>query len=142
MIPEKAYKTPIQIRFNDLDALGHVNNATQITYLEIARVAYFEHLVNTPINWGKEGMILAKVIVDYKLPIRLHDKVTVHIWCSAIGNKSFDFTYALTKQTDNALVVLATATTVQVCFNYEENKSILIPSFWKEKLMGNLFPAF
>jgi acyl-CoA thioesterase FadM len=33
---------PIQVRFSDLDALGHVNNVTYFTYFEIARVKYLD----------------------------------------------------------------------------------------------------
>lgn len=142
LLPEQAYTCNIQLRYNDIDALGHVNNAMYVTYLEIARVNYFEHLMQTNISLDKEGIILARVAIDYKQPIVLGDALAVKIWCSKVGSKSFDLAYAIIKQTDVQSIVMATATTVQVCFDYKENKSILIPEKWKEKFTANLFPAF
>ena len=58
-------KTPVQIRFKDIDMMGHVNNANFITYFELARLTYFEALseVGVKIDWVTEGVILAKIIV-------------------------------------------------------------------------------
>ena len=57
------HKTPIQIRFKDIDKLGHVNNANHITYFELARVDYFEALAteNIKIDWINEGVIWLKL---------------------------------------------------------------------------------
>ncbi|MGZ4155828.1 MAG: acyl-CoA thioesterase, partial [Bacteroidia bacterium] len=86
------HKTPIQIRFKDIDKLGHVNNANHITYFELARVDYFDALAsdNIKIDWVNEGVILAKIEMEYKQPILLEDKVFVYTWVSRMGSKSFD----------------------------------------------------
>ena len=112
------HKTPIQVRFKDIDALGHVNNANHLSYIEHARVHYFNDAVGANINWSEEGIILAKAIIDYKMPILLNDKVFVYTRCSRTGNKSFDLEYMIVKEENGKEVVLATATTVMVCFNY------------------------
>ena len=54
------HKTSIEIRFVDVDAFGHVNNANYLTYLEIARVRYFDDIADWQYNWSKKGIILAK----------------------------------------------------------------------------------
>lgn len=128
------HKIPIQIRFKDIDLLGHVNNANHFTYLEYARVKYFDDVAGTEINWNEHGLILAKAVIDYKLPILLKDKVFVYTKCSRIGNKSFDLSYCIIKEEKGNEIILAEGSTVLVCYDYRTGKSIPVPQEWKEKL--------
>ncbi len=135
------HKTPIQIRFKDIDMLGHVNNANHFTYLEYARVKYFDEVAGTGINWNENGLILAKATLDYKLPVLLNDNVFVYTKCSRIGNKSFDLSYSMIKEDPSTSlrvtkeIILAEAMTVLVCFDYKKNQSVPIPDDWKTKLV-------
>lgn len=129
------HKTPIQIRFKDIDALGHVNNANHLSYLESARISYFMDVIGSNINWAQKGIILAKAILDYRNPIFLNDEIFVETKCSRIGNKSFDLSYSIVKMENEKIVVLLNATTVMVCFDYEIKQTIGIPEEWKEKIM-------
>ncbi|TAL63390.1 MAG: acyl-CoA thioesterase, partial [Bacteroidetes bacterium] len=94
------HKTPIQIRFKDMDTLHHVNNANHITYFELARVKYFDEVVDEEVDWSEQGVILAKIAVDYKAPIYFKDKLFVYTRCIRMGNKSFDLAYSLVKEKD------------------------------------------
>ena len=87
------HKTRIQIRFKDIDKLGHVNNANHITYLELSRVNYLSDVFKQLIDWSKEGIILVHIEVDYKSPIYLEDEVWVYSRVSKIGNSSYDMEY-------------------------------------------------
>ncbi|HEX8514774.1 MAG TPA: thioesterase family protein, partial [Bacteroidia bacterium] len=90
------HKTPIQIRFKDVDRLGHVNNANHITYFELARVDYFNAVMgDIRIDWDSESLILARMEMDYKQPILLDDKLSVYTWVSRIGSKSFDMSCSI-----------------------------------------------
>lgn len=132
---EFKHKTPIQIRFKDVDMMRHVNNANHFTYLEIARAKYFDDVVGEEVDWSKEGIILAKSTCDYKMPILFKDKVFVYTKCSRIGNKSFELSYAIIKDKNGKEIVLAEASTIQVCFDYEKRKNILMPDKWKKKIL-------
>src|SRR5690348_10070634 len=92
------HKTLMQIRFKDLDALNHVNNANHLTYFEMARIKYFDEVVNEKVNWLEKGVILARITVDYKIPIHFKDQVFVYTKCTRLGNKSFDFAYSIVKE--------------------------------------------
>ena len=59
----------IQIRYADLDALGHVNNSNYLTYFEIARVHYFNELLGKDWDWRNEGMILANSSLEFLKPL-------------------------------------------------------------------------
>jgi acyl-CoA thioester hydrolase len=137
-------KTPIQIRFKDIDRLGHVNNANHITYFELARVDYFNALAgsSTPltkpiiIDWDNEGVILAKIEMEYKQPILLDDKVFVYTWVSRIGNSSFDMSCTIVRIINGEETIAAKGLAVIVCFNYKTNQPIPIPESWKKRMMG------
>jgi acyl-CoA thioester hydrolase len=46
---------PIEVRFRDLDAMGHVNNAVYFTYFEHARLHYLRRLAEVPPRWSPWG---------------------------------------------------------------------------------------
>lgn len=129
------HKTSIQIRFKDIDKLGHVNNANHFTYFELARIQYFNDVVGRNIDWDKDGMILANAKIDYKLPIYLQDQVFVYTYCTNIGTKSFELSYDIVRIARNGTEeVLATGSTVLVCFDYSKNQTVPVPEDWKQKM--------
>ncbi len=83
------HKTPIQLRFKDGYIMGHVNNANHLTYIELARIKYFEDVVGSDASWSQQqGIILAHISIDYKQPLFVRDTVFVYTRCSKIGKKS------------------------------------------------------
>ncbi len=129
------HKTNVEIRFVDVDAFGHVNNANYLTYLEMARVKYFDEVADWQYNWSKQGIIVAKAEVDFIIPIRFKDEITVSTRCSRLGNKSFDLEYRIVRMFKDQEQLMADAVTVMVAFDYVEKKSIEIPAEWKEAIM-------
>ena len=128
------HKYKIQIRFKDVDSMGHVNNANHFTYFELARVHYFNEVVKETINWSKQGIILARMEIDYKMPILLNDDVWVYSRVSRLGTKSFEVEYIIIKIVSEREVPVAIGKSVQVCFDYETNITIPVPERWKEKV--------
>ena len=49
---------PVEVRLTDPDAMGHVNNARYLTYVEIARIAYYEQVVRRPLPLGDGNQVL------------------------------------------------------------------------------------
>lgn len=109
------FQHSISVRFRDLDALQHVNNAVTVTYLETARFAWWQGYLQTR-SFESEGFLIARIEVDYKKPILLTHDVRVEIQVTHVGTKSFHLAYrifdALTGDT------LATALTVQVMLDF------------------------
>lgn len=138
MTPFKS-KTKIQIRFKDIDKLGHVNNANHITYFELARLDYFNELTKNEIkiDWENEGIILAKIEMEYKQPIFLEDKVYVYTWVSKIGSRSFDMNCSIVREVNGVETEAANGVAIIVCFNYKTNKTIPIPEKWKSVMIGS-----
>jgi acyl-CoA thioester hydrolase len=82
----------LQVRWRDLDALEHVNNATLVSYLETARVEMWR-------RWRREQgpaivpFVVARLTVEYRAPIGMHDSVEIGLRVSRIGSTSFDYEY-------------------------------------------------
>ncbi len=122
------FKTDIQVRFADIDMLGHVNNANFISYIEQARIAFFNHHIPT-YDWTKAGIILARTEIDYIKPIHLKDSIEIQVTCSRVGTTSFDLSYKMYLK--NQAKLCAQATTVMVCYDYQKKVKTLIPEHFK-----------
>jgi len=135
-MPEKfKHSMRPEIRFVDVDVFGHVNNAHYLTYFEQARVKYFDDIVGWKYDWSKQGIILARVEINYVLPVLFRDEAVIMTRCSRIGNKSFDLEYRMIKSENGKEVLLADGMTVMVAFDYITNQSIPIPEEWKKLLL-------
>ena len=127
----------LQIRFRDLDALGHVNNAVYLSYLELCRVHYFNVLVGRDFDYNADGFLLARNEIDYRRPLLLNDEVCCKMWCEKIGNKSFVLAYEIF----NDKAVFVEAKSVMVAYNSNKHETQEInPKLRKglELLMRNL----
>ena len=95
---------------------------------------YFREVVGKDINWSLEGIILAKIIIDYKNPLLITDDVYVYTRCSRLGTKSFDLEYILVAQKNDDEQTIATGVSTIVCYNYEIKTSATIPDEWRKKM--------
>lgn len=85
---------PIEVRFSDLDAFGHVNNATYLTYLENARVAHYRQTVGLARPEDYKTVVV-RIEIDYKSPIWLDSPVVCHVGITELGRTSLVYEYRL-----------------------------------------------
>jgi len=125
----------IPVRFVDLDAMGHVNNAVYFTYMEEGRVAYFRKLF-PDVGAGDFDkhfpFILADIQCSFKSPLELNDIAVVSVSANEMGNKSFAFKYCLKDKASGREV--ATGRSVQVMFDYQSQKTYPIPDDIRNKI--------
>ncbi len=112
---------PIDVRYRDLDTLGHVNNAVYLSYLEVARVAYYQRLHQERQNLSF-GFVVANICIDYHRPLFLGEQIWVGIKVKRFGNKSFTFAYEIRESESGELV--ATAESVQVTVDEDGKHTI------------------
>jgi acyl-CoA thioester hydrolase len=117
------------VRFRDLDPMGHVNNAVFLTYIEQARVAFFAQ-VGAVTELGDMNMVVARVEIDFKAPVRLGQEVEISVRATRFGTKSFDFEYVVRVDGE----VVAEAKSVQVAYDYERGQAVPVPEEWRERL--------
>ena len=119
----KIHPAKIQVRYVDLDVLGHVNNSVYFSYFEMARVQYFGQVLGKEWDWETNGVILVKNWAEYIKPVFLADQPEITIYVDKIGSKSFDLSYEL-KVND---VLRTTGGSTMVAFDAKSAKTIEIP---------------
>jgi acyl-CoA thioester hydrolase len=124
----KVFETRVELRFADIDAMGHVNNATYFTFFEQARMAFFRSMVGKNWNWESDGLIVARNEIDYKHPVKLQDDMRIKLWVEKIGGKSFTVCYEV--WVDERLCAIGKS--VLVAFNHKLQCTQEIPASWKE----------
>ncbi len=111
-------------RFRDTDAMGHINNAVYVTYLEVARQVYWQRLSGAE-DYARVPFILAHVTIDFRAEALVREVLLLGLRCEWVGGKSFAFRYEIREQQTDRLVV--EATTVQVCYDYDRKQSMAVP---------------
>jgi len=129
--PRWTIVAPLRPRFRDTDAMGHINNAVYVTYLEVARQEYWRAFKQDD-NYRVVPFILAHVDVDFRSEALMHETLELRIRCSFIGGKSFGFDYEIRDEKAKRLIV--SARTVQVFYDYESKQSMACPPEMRERL--------
>lgn len=133
------FTTEIQMRFRDLDAMGHVNNAVYLSYCELARTQfYMKHAFKRSLH--DIDFILAHVDIDYVAAAEWGDQVEVSVWPSTIGESSFTLSYELRDKKSGRL--LASSSSVLVSYDYKEKKSKPIPPGFRRMLEEDSEPPY
>ena len=109
------------IRWDDLDAFGHVNNAKYLVFVQEARVDLFwKERIERGLKPVFDDMVVARAEVDYKIPItKTNHDYQISIWVSKIGGAAFDLEYEISSSEG----IHARLKTVQVAVDLETKKS-------------------
>lgn len=82
------HRLPVQIRFNDIDMLGHVNNAIYLQYLDLGKSHYFEDVVPEAVDWKHINIVVVNINCDYYAPTHITEPIAVHTTTVKVGEKS------------------------------------------------------
>ena len=122
--------TPIQMRFADVDMLGHVNNVNQQHYFDVGKSDFFAQVLDPAPNWKQEGLITVSTYNDYLAQIRYGEPIAVLTRIEKVGNKSF----TLFQQIVNTATqeVKTQSRSVLVAFDFVAQVSIPLLEPWRE----------
>jgi acyl-CoA thioester hydrolase len=121
----------VQVRFSDTDALGHVNNAVYLSYLESSRVDYLRELLGAK-KIEELGVIIARIEIDYKSPAFHHETMRVGCRVYEIGGSSIKMDYRIEDKATGRLV--ASAKSVLVAYDYAAARVVRVREDWREKM--------
>jgi len=102
-IKPETFKTslPIQIRFGDIDAMGHINNNIYFSYFDLGKTSYFDIIKPTVVSWTEGLIVVAHIEVDFFSPIYYKEKVVVESKVIKLGEKSGVFLQQLRSVKNN-----------------------------------------
>ncbi|ESS07321.1 MAG: putative thioesterase [uncultured archaeon A07HB70] len=124
---EGAFRTPIQVRFRDVDSMGHVNNAVYASYLEQARAEFFSTVVGERLHAVRTVLVTQRI--DYRRPVEWGADVEVTLAVDGVGRSSLPMRYGV--RADGALA--AAGRTVQVAVD-DDGDSRRVPDAWRERI--------
>ncbi len=125
----------IDVRFRDVDAMGHVNNAAYITYFEIARTGYMNALGHAAADATLEQLfpfILLDVYCQYLAAAENGQRLRVYLRTTKLGTKSFEFEYLITNAADGHSLALGRST--QVYYDYQQKRTLPLPSAFRQRI--------
>lgn len=136
------YRHPIEIRFRDTDALGHVNNAVYLSYFEMARGGYYRAVFGHPFGHGPEAdrrtYVIAEAHVTYRTPALYGEPLSCACRIAWLGRSSFALEYRL-EVADSDIGpsrLIADGSTVQVFFDLVDGTVRRIPEGMAAQLHG------
>ncbi|NKX56148.1 acyl-CoA thioesterase [Arthrobacter mobilis] len=142
-VPPSAACFPLQVRFGDLDAYGHVNNATYFSYFEEARVRLHNLPADAadpagPVIRDVQGpgkfTLVAGQEIEYRAPLSLRpEPVSVNIWVTHVGGSSFRTGYVLAEPDDSATYAVGSATMVLV--ERASGRPVQLPEAYRAALL-------
>lgn len=123
------HRLPIQIRFNDVDRYGHVNNNAYFAYYDLGKEEFLREVLKVDYRAGEVVPVIANVNADFIFPIFYGDDIVIETRVGHIGTKSF----TLEQRAVNAATqrVVCQCRTVMVCFNLKTQESALLPETYR-----------
>lgn len=131
--PEKFKTTlPVQIRFSDIDALGHINNNIYFSYFDLGKTGYFEAIKPRSMSWIDGLIVVAHIETDFFSPIYYKEAIAVDSKVIKLGDKSGVFLQQIRNVKNNE--IKCRCESVFVTYNAQTQSSMPIPDVWREAI--------
>jgi acyl-CoA thioester hydrolase len=130
---EFRYEHPVEVRFVDTDAFGHVNNAVYLSYFEAARAGYYAAVAGTPFGTGEHAgertFVIAEAHIVYRSAAFFGEGLQVGVRFSWTGRTSFGLEYVVRAEESPVAParVVADGETVQVMFDLSRQRVMRVP---------------
>lgn len=125
---EFAFTETVDVRYQDHDTMGHVNNAVYVTYMEQARFAYLTEGLGVPPM--ELNMVVANLTVDFRRPVQFADEVEVAASVTEVGDTSFTMAY----EVRDAEGVAVEGETTQVALEPDGSGTRRVPEDWRDAI--------
>lgn len=121
--------TPVQMRFNDIDIFGHVNNNAYLAYYDCGKFEYYNQVHAGVRDWTGTAAVIVNIDCAFIVPVHLGDKLQVLTRCKVLKEKSFILQQLLLNtETDT---ICSACESVIVCIDVQSNHSVEIPEKWR-----------
>ena len=127
-------RIPLQLRFSDVDVLGHVNNTVYMAFYDTGKAAYMTEVLGRKISWKEVDTVIANINCAFIAPIFYGEKIEVLTACTAIHDKSFKLLQMIMESDSGQ--VKSICETVMVSFDVKTQTSVHLSDEWKAKLQA------
>jgi len=133
------FSSVIPVRITDINYGGHVGNDTVLSIIHEARMQFFKYMGYTEMNFAGSGMLMTDVAIEFKKELFYGDAVIVEVTAGDISKVGFDIFYKLgviRQMQGDKIMLVATAKTGMICYDYEKKKIVAVPDEGKKKLVS------
>ncbi len=132
-IKKLVFSMTLPIRWGDMDAMGHVNNASYFRYLETARIDWMHSIGCAPDPQG-EGPVIVNAFCNFYRQLEYPGGVLIKTYVSDVGRSSFE-TWATMERSDQPGVLCAAGGGTTVWINFPAQKSAPLPE-WMRRIVS------
>ncbi|MCU4975617.1 acyl-CoA thioesterase [Halobacteria archaeon AArc-m2/3/4] len=127
---DNAFTVDVHVRYSDLDTYNHVNNAVYATYLEEARIAYIDEVLDVDVN--DFTFVVANLELSFERPVEMTDTLSVALETTNLGRSSATMVYELRDAGER----VATGETTLVYVDPDEKRPAELPSPIRESIVA------
>lgn len=129
---KRHFETPIEVKYRDVDAMGHVSSTVYYDYLQHAYLTFMHALLDLP-PAEKLPHIMVKTACEYVHPAHYGDRLKVCSSVTRFGSKSFDLEHVMMLDGADSRMV-AKGYSTHVMFDYSNNASLPVPEEFKARV--------
>lgn len=134
-VAEFRLRTDLQVRFNDFDALGHVNNSTYFQYMDVGKVDYISRVLGDSFDLHHETLVIVNVNCQFCQTTLFGEPLEVLSRIDAISEHTVTFEQCVINSDTEE--VKAFARTVMVGYSIEKEEKIRIPDNWRKLISAH-----
>lgn len=129
---EFRHRVPVQIRFNDIDMLGHLNNSVYIEFLDLGKALYFHQFIDGHLNHDELAIVVANINCDFHAPSYFEEKLEVLTAVESVSERSLRLEQRVVNRENGQLK--CRALTTMVCIDPKTTRSADITPQWRRML--------
>ena len=122
---------PLQIRFNDIDKFGHVNNTVYFQFYDTAKTDYFASVCKD-VDWESTAIVVAKIEAEFVAQIEANNRIAAGTRVTRIGNKSFTLEQEVYDTDTQELKTRCVS--VMVLYDLLKHSTIPLPPKWSQAI--------
>lgn len=118
------HTVPLQLRFNDIDVLGHVNNNAQLALFDVGKTEFYNTLSGKLADWNKVESVIVNLNCTFMEQIHFTDPMEVRTRVKKIGERSFVLQQILRNTSSGQICSMCESVLVSIDFENRESKPI------------------
>lgn len=122
---------PVQIRFSDVDAYGHMNNSSYFSLYDLAKTSYMREVFGDK-DWNKMGIVVANINADFLAPVFFSDDLIIETSVVHLGHKSFTLEQRAVNRASG--VLKCKCRTVMVGYDVATKEPVDLPDEFKQTI--------
>jgi acyl-CoA thioester hydrolase len=130
-IKEEKFKNrlPLQVRFNDIDAMGHINNNVYFSFYDLGKIEYLDCMKAGNVSWTDGEIVIARTETDFLRPVFYAEPIAVETKITRLGEKSGTFLQQIINTETGE--IKSRCLSIFVYFDAKSMQSLPVPDNWR-----------